>query len=304
MQSHHRVPQSKRWCFTVNNYDPLDEESLRLLGLSCKYLIFGREVSSTGTPHLQGFVLFETNYRFAAVVALFPNGTHLEVAKAASHTAAAYCKKDHDFEEFGSCPAAPGKTNRYDDFRDWVITFGRRPTMAEVAAEWPSIFLQSGRVQLFIDFIYPQLQEPPGEYRPYQESLATLLSSPDPDSRKILFVVDPVGNSGKSWFVDTYYRSRPDDVQILSVGKREDLSYAIDDRKRVFLFDLPRSACEFLPYVLLEQLKDRRVFSNKYESRMKMLINPTHVVVFTNEYPDMTKLSADRYEIIVWNNSN
>jgi hypothetical protein len=297
-----RRVQSTRWCFTLNNWTPDDEASLRLLGASVKYLVFGREVGESGTPHLQGFILFHSNKSITAVRGLYPRA-HFEVAKAASDVAANYCKKDHDFEEFGSCPVAPrGRTNRYDDFRDWVVTHGTRPTMAEVAAEFPSIFMQSGRVQSFIDLLYPHVSDIDGEYRPYQESLRLRLESESASSRKIIFVVDPVGNAGKSWFVDKF-ASTHDYTQILSVGRREDLSFAIDERKRVFLFDLPRSSCEFLPYTLLEQLKDRRIFSNKYESRMKQLGVTPHVAVFTNEYPDMTKLSHDRYEIIEWSNA-
>jgi len=293
--------QSCRWCFTLNNYTPLDVDTMRLWGLVVKYLIFAREISESGTPHLQGFVLFKSNQTRHSLRKLWPRA-HFEPAKAASHVAAAYCKKDHDFEEFGSCPAAPqGRTNLYRDFRDWVATHGTRPTMAEVAAEYPSIFLTSGRVQSFIDFLYPHNPAVDGELRPYQEGLRLRLEA-EASPRKIIFVVDPVGNSGKSWFVDKY-TSTHDDTQILSVGRREDLSFAVDERKRVFLFDLPRSSCEFLPYTLLEQLKDKRIFSNKYESRMKQLEKTPHVAVFTNEYPDMQKLSSDRYEIIEWSNA-
>ena len=295
-----RPAQSKRWCFTINNWTPDHEHSLELVGLQSKYLVYGREVGESGTPHLQGFIIFDTNHRFESARTKLPPGAHLEVARSPSHTAAAYCKKDHDFTEFGNCPV-PGKTNRYEDFHQWVVSHGTRPTMADVANSFPSIFMQSGRVQSFIDLVYPHVFDAEGEYRHYQLSLERELTSAFADCRKIIFVVDPEGNSGKSWFVDKFYHSHPLKTQILSIGKREDLSFAVDERKSVFLFDLPRSASEFLPYVLLEQLKDRRIFSNKYESRMKVLPFTPHVCVFTNEYPDMTKLSSDRYDIIVWN---
>jgi hypothetical protein len=295
--------QSKRWVFTLNNPTPQDEISLRLLAESCEYLVFGRELApTTGTPHLQGFVVFPSNKSITAARASFPR-CFVQIARATSLEAATYCKKDGDFEEFGRVPNTPGRTNRYEDFRDWVVSHGTRPTMAEVAIAFPSIFLNSGRVQSFIDLVFPTQRDVVGEYRPYQASLRDDLDVANPCSRKIVFVVDPVGNAGKSWFVDRYASTNTERVQILSVGRREDLSFAVDERKSVFLFDLPRSSSEFLPYTLLEQLKDRRVFSNKYESRMKTFPHPVHVVVFTNEYPDMTKLSADRYRIIEWSNA-
>ena len=58
---------------------------------------------------------------------------------------------------------------------------------------------------------------------------------------------------------------------------------------------------EFLRYEILEMLKDRMVFSPKYASRMKFLHRVPHVVVFSNEYPAMDKMSDDRYDIHVIN---
>jgi hypothetical protein len=89
---------------------------------------------------------------------------------------------------------------------------------------------------------------------------------------------------------------RPDECQLLKVGKEADMCYAIDESKTIFLIDVPRSKMEFLQYSVLEQLKDRMVFSTKYNSRMKILRSTPHVVVFCNEAPDKSKLSRDRFE--------
>ena len=64
------------------------------------------------------------------------------------------------------------------------------------------------------------------------------------------------------------------------------------------LFDCPRSKQgEYIQYDFLEEVKNGYVFSGKYEPRIKRFKVP-HVVVAMNEYPDMEKLSADRYNII------
>lgn len=293
--------QSSRWCFTTNNYTDNHVELLRTLGPTVKYLVFGREVGESGTPHLQGFIVLERRYRFAPVRALLPQGSHLETARGTSKQAADYCKKEGDFEEFGQIPGPVGQTNRFQEFKDWVVAQPNKPTAAVVAAEYPSIFIQYGRVMEWIDLIYPIEVPVDGEYRPYQQHLATILDG-EPHSRKIIFVVDPVGNTGKSWFIRKFLSSHRDSVQILSVGKRDDVAFTIDPSKRFFLFDLPRSSAEFLQYTILEQLKDRFVFSPKYNSRTKVLEHQPHVVVFMNEAPDMNKLSRDRYQIINWNN--
>jgi len=294
-------PQNCNWCFTINNPTPLDYTTLHELGAAVKYLIFSDETGAEGTPHIQGFVVFQSRLRLRSARLLIPRA-HLESARGTCAQASEYCRKEGSTNThiYGQLPNVPGKTNLYESFRDWVLEQPVKPSPALVAYKYPSLFLRNGRTQTFIDAIYPTPAPLVSVFRPYQQELAEALDAP-PDARKIIFVVDPVGNSGKSWFSHSYYRSRPDDVQILSAGKRDDLAFAINDDKRVFLFDLPRSTSEFLQYSILEQLKNGLIFSNKYESRMKcMPAGGAHVVVFMNEYPDMTKLSADRYEIIVW----
>jgi len=55
---------------------------------------------------------------------------------------------------------------------------------------------------------------------------------------------------------------------------------------------------QYMQYAILEQLKNRLIFSNKYQSQMKVLPNNVHVVVFSNEAPDMNALTNDRYKVI------
>lgn len=301
--------QSRKYCFTRNNPDAEHYALLELLGPNVTYLCYQDEVGENGTPHIQGFVYFPTNKRFNAVQLLLPAGSHIEAARGTAEQAAAYCRKEGgtNFVEFGSVPSAPGKTNRYDEFRNWILEQPTKPTNAAVAAAFPSIFLTSGRTQEFVNLIYPVLpQESLHPYRHYQQSLADRLLL-EPDTRKVIFVVDPAGNSGKSWFARKLLLSRPDAVQLLSSGKRDDIAHIVDESKSVFVFDIPRTQLEFFQYGVLEQLKNGVIQSNKYQSIVKILENHSgtaHVVVLTNEYPDYTKLTPDRYETIVWNNED
>lgn len=84
---------SKSWCFTINNYTEKDETLLK--DLETSYLIYGREVGESGTPHLQGYITFRKAYRLTALKKLHKTA-HWEIAKA-KDAAINYCMKDQDY---------------------------------------------------------------------------------------------------------------------------------------------------------------------------------------------------------------
>lgn len=88
---------SKNWCFTLNNYS--EEEEVQIQDLECKYLVYGREVGESLTPHLQGTVVFHDKIRMAAVKKRIPRA-HLEPTKALKQSIE-YCKKDGNVYEKG-----------------------------------------------------------------------------------------------------------------------------------------------------------------------------------------------------------
>lgn len=109
---------SKRWCFTLNNWKA--DELTKILALTCVYLIVGRETGENGTPHLQGFVIFDKNYRLSGVKKIIDRA-HWEAARGSTEQASDYCKKDGDYEEKGKRPDPPAKAGgeaekaRWDD---------------------------------------------------------------------------------------------------------------------------------------------------------------------------------------------
>lgn len=295
--------QSKRWCFTINNYNQGDVD--RLVALDHKYLIFGREVAATGTPHLQGYVEFNARKRFNSVKSLLGVTAHISAAKGSASQNKDYCSKEGDFEEFGEpAIAKQGKRSDWDDFRAWLKDFGRRPTQRELINEFPHLWARySGCLDQIVSAFLPDPTLCVGEPRPgWQSELLTLVDS-TPDDRTIEFYVDPDGNTGKTYMCTYLMTKHPARVQYLRIGKRDDLAFAIECTKDVFLFDVPRSQMEFLQYSVLEMLKDRMIFSPKYQSMTKVLSSTPHVIVFSNEPPDDSKLSADRYIIKYITNS-
>lgn len=290
---------------THNNYDAVVLQRYRDL---CSdngrfhYAVFGQEVApTTGTRHLQGYVCFRTGTRIATVRNLF-RGAHVEIAGGTPVQCRDYCTKDGDFFEFGNFDDIPfqGKRSEFDKYKEWLLEQSTWPSDAHIANNWTTLYIRYGRkLTEFRDLIVPR---PVLETRDYQEGWQDELQqyldeSPD-DDRKIHFYVDEEGNKGKTWFIRKWMTDH-DDAQMFGPGKRDDIAYAVDCTKRIFFFNIPRDNMQYLQYGVLESIKDRLVFSAKYQSSTKFLVHNPHVIVFCNEYPDMTKLSDDRYEIHV-----
>lgn len=293
----HATPQSraKRWCFTLNNYNDEHQAALRELAPNTEFLIFGREVGESGTPHLQGFVIFKDQLRFNRVQQLLP-GCHLSVARTVFQ-AAEYCRKDGDFEEFGTIPVdSSGKRTDIDRFKE-AVENGEIKTFSDALLEHSAVYAKYPNfVHNYIEAKLTKKRDiPRHELRDWQQTLYGDLER-QVDARKIIFIVDVEGNSGKSWFCD-YVQELKSNVQILTPGKKTDMALAFLTTTEILFLDAPRSKqSEFIQYDFLEDVKNGRVFSSKYNSRMKTFPSP-HVVVMMNEEPDMTKLSADRYDV-------
>jgi len=297
-------PSARRWCFTINNPTDDHEQSLGEAGEHERvlYLVFGRETAESGTPHFQGFVVFRQQTRRNKVKSILGGNPHLEVTRGTSSQAADYCKKDGEFEEFGQLPSSEqGKRNDINEFVDWVKTVDPLPSLDDIAVRFPSLWLKyHNRLSELLYILRPPsgLVPESAEPRPgWQRELSERLTL-DPDDRHIEFIIDETGKTGKSWMTRYYMTHYPDKVQVLRVGKRDDLALAIDPSKSIFFFDIPRGNMSFLQYSILESLKDRIVFSPKFHSTSKIMRHYSHVIVFGNEPPDISALSEDRYKII------
>ena len=102
----------RNYVFTLNNYTT--EELSHLEKLKCKYIIYGREIGEQGTPHLQGFVIWNNAKSFNATKKQLSQRAHIEVCKGTPYDNFVYCSKDGDFTERGERPERVGQGKRND----------------------------------------------------------------------------------------------------------------------------------------------------------------------------------------------
>lgn len=300
-----QTPRAKNWSFTLNNYTDDDIQRLTTPNPDIAYIIFGKEVGTKGTHHLQGTVVFHQRLRLQHAKARIGNA-HLTPTRSLSHSIE-YCRKDGDVWESGPPPIrcngngkrkAASLSDELEDFKNSVkegVTDDKvlREIHSNVMAKHPNFckdYIGDHKKRHKVD---------PFPLREWQQALYSKLILP-PNPREINFIVDATGNSGKSWFA-RYYSDLHDNSQIIVPGKKADMALTISDCSRVFFLDCPKSKQgDFIQYDFLEELKNGYVFSPKYESKNKSFPTP-HVVVLMNEIPDKSKLSEDRYNITILN---
>ena len=299
------MSRAKHWCFTLNNHG--EEDILRLRKLfdhgehaGPRYLIFQQEKGEQGTPHLQGYISFNSQLRLSAVKKVVGNRAHLSVAKGSPNQNRTYCSKDESriqetsCEEFGEIPESnQGKRSELEDFKEAVQSGLKRSAALEeysdVMAKYPRFARE------YMDKHKELAPVTNHELRPWQTGLAEKLKQ-QPGDREIIFVVDTKGNAGKTWFAKNWCQTHINS-QFMEPGKKADMAFTICEETECLFVNVTRQQVDHLQYSFLEACKDGLVFSPKYESGMKYL-KPMHVVVMMNQDPDMTLLSDDRYDII------
>jgi len=124
----------------MNNYTTEDEKLLNELGSaeSVRYLVYGREVGASGTPHLQGYVEWK-NARGLPKEVL--QKAHWEPRRGTPEQAATYCKKDGVFVEFGEVP----KQGKRSDLIEVAERVRDGASLQEVAEESPGTVVRYHR---------------------------------------------------------------------------------------------------------------------------------------------------------------
>lgn len=130
--------------------------------------------------------------------------------------------------------------------------------------------------------------------RPWQQDLMDILNGPV-NPRHIHWIWEDVGNIGKSFMAS--YLARNHGALVISNGKTADIAYLMKKDYRIVVWDLARCTdFDKINYGAMEDIKNCRIFSAKYQSVVKHFECP-HIVVFANAPPPHGKFSADRLQV-------
>lgn len=278
---------------------------------TCKYLCWENEICpDTGRLHLQCYFNFTKEMKLSALKKLHPT-CHWKKCRGTAEQNKTYCSKDFTlgvegciFHEYGNFEEVCGSRHNggqnnarldleafKDDVKSGMIS------LRELREKHTLVFAKYPRyVREYVQDNQPKIEIEGHMLRPWQEHLNQLLIN-EPDKRKIIFVVDPKGNSGKTWFAKYYCQLHPNNSQLLKAGKYADMAYAFESTNRHLFINCSKSMTEFLNYDFLESVVDQYIWSSKYESMVKTC-GPCHVCVMMNQEPKLDAVSEDRYNII------
>ena len=145
------------------------------------------------------------------------------------------------------------------------------------------------------------------EWRPWQKDMIEYLHNPT--QRKVIWVVGARGNEGKTFFQDHIQaRYGVEKVCKFHFGSRSEdmmnyLHEAVSMKTDIFLFHTYKNdRVNELDYQMLESIKDGWTMSTEYGHDIHFKRSNV-IIVFSNKYPDIQRLSEDKWIIFKINNN-
>lgn len=279
---------SRNWIGTINNPTILFESLWDPEAMN--YMIGQLEKGEEGTLHYQLFINLKRDQRLSYLKKI-NNEAHWEIAKDANK-ARNYCKKEESRVEgpweFGEFKKRGGD-HKSLNYKEADKLWEEDKTQL---TDYQIVLHEKARKIVKKDSVKEQ-PEFPFSFHPWQKQLMARLGVID--DRKIIFIVDKIGGSGKTKFA-SWYTYNNNSIYI-TIEKKENLLYLVEDFHTCIFMDVARAELEFLNYSTLEKIKDGHWYAGKYEGKEVHRFVPAQVVVFCNGYPNTDALSRDRYEI-------
>ncbi len=245
------LPRARRWCLTLNNYIDDDYHTALQLG---EFRIVGKEVSDTGTHHLQGYIEFKNPVSLGTLKKRLPRA-HFEKAKGNRKSNYKYCSKEGKYE---SNIVYEGQTlnekllEKYNNviWKDWQLAI---VNLLKLAADSRSIHW-------------------------YWESDGNVGKSFL--AKYIYLKYNAIVASGSK--ANVYNQ-----INIWMTANAE-------QSPKVIILDIPRQDFGYFNYAMLEEMKNGFIYSGKYEGGVCAFESPHIICFANKPPNSQNKLSDDR----------
>lgn len=299
--------QSRHICATLFRWEgspadiSFDEDDVR-------YAVWQLEkCEKTGKEHLQMYIEGTHPFRLPRWKSILGENTaHIEVRRGSRDQARAYCMKEETRVdgpwEFGEWQSG-GQGKRNDIHASIRVALSRIDEVGieQFEEEDPVTFLLHQRVlETYVQRKKSkETRKRKAEFflenglLPWQRRVDEEIEKQleNGDDRKIVWVWEPVGNVGKSKFMQYLRLQR----HAVNLSGKVDAGKLVYNGEPIVCFDLSRTKQEFADhlYSFAEELKNGEFLSSKYASTFKDFDSPV-VCFFANFPPPEGKWSADR----------
>lgn len=151
----------KRWCITLNNYTEDEYTKFqKYITDYCTYGIIGKELSESGTPHLQAYISLKKRMRLTTLKNSLLYRAHYIHAKGSPGQNQQYCSKEGNFWENGKIPKyGNGKAQgSFDEAcTSFIETVESGSSVKEYMYDYPKAWLLHG--QKFLSNFYASASE-------------------------------------------------------------------------------------------------------------------------------------------------
>lgn len=268
-----------------------------------RYLCFQVEIGAEGTVHYQGYIQLFDCHRMSTMKSMFHPTCHWEVARGSATQCRKYCSKKDDttvedtFEEFGTICLSMGERIDLEAVNE-AINDGA--SIDDIRNRFPSNYyrycksIEGAIRRVSGDAMQKSFKEEfdvkENDLSDWQKDALRMLKVQD--NRHVLWIYDD-GDTGKTQFskflmvnYGAYYCSNE---------KKTDLAYEYNCEPYVVM-DVPKDYEAYVPYNVLEHLKNGILKSTKYVVVTK-LFKPPKILVVCNFKPDVKKMGSNRFNI-------
>lgn len=138
---------------------------------------------------------------------------------------------------------------------------------------------------------------------PFQSDIMAMLRN-DPDDRSIIWVADLKGNHGKSKLMKWLRFDQSLNCIRVPMGSAVQIKSSVIEKKgphRVYMVDLPLPKARTSAFrrfiLLLKEIENGWVETAMYGKTAELMMEPPHVIIFSNAYPRVSMLSTDRWKV-------